>query len=316
MVEVPSVIFLNCLGSYFYSIIELLGGESYIYQLLLYLAKGTLCYKQLDMNMIRKKYQNNPWGYQPVQIINSNGKLVSINDDFLKYIFENLGISTRFTNVNQKKDLWDILKSVKDKKVFVVCAVDEYYLPTKTFFFQKRHNKHFLLIRSVDYSENIVEVIDSECTEPKRITFIEFEKAILESVYQRLLLMVDCTGATDQYLLRRTNVEEFSTYKLSSKYIMGLEEDIIKNINNHYLHEYFFRGYYYNIISKIIPYLTMLHMSLRYYRPEIIPTMQKHIQAWDSLGRFMQFKSIKGNFSLEPLIDKLEGLAKQGESFY
>ena len=48
MFECPKVLFINCLGSYFYSILQSIGGTIAEKELLCYLSSGALRYEKLN----------------------------------------------------------------------------------------------------------------------------------------------------------------------------------------------------------------------------------------------------------------------------
>ena len=68
MFECPKVLFINCLGSYFYSILQSIGGTIAEKELLCYLSSGALRYEKLNPDEVYEKYKQNPWGYQPIKI--------------------------------------------------------------------------------------------------------------------------------------------------------------------------------------------------------------------------------------------------------
>ena len=59
MLNVPSILYINCIGSYYYSILENLNNDAKYHELLLYLSQGKLVYEAKDKQDIYAKYKNN-----------------------------------------------------------------------------------------------------------------------------------------------------------------------------------------------------------------------------------------------------------------
>lgn len=85
MISIPSVLLINCVGSYLYSIMEHLNSKGEINGTLFYLRQGLLKYNALQMDYVKQKYHDNPWGYQPIKIENQEGKSLEIDDFFSNF---------------------------------------------------------------------------------------------------------------------------------------------------------------------------------------------------------------------------------------
>ena len=94
MLKNSEVLFINCIGSYYYSIFQHINNFEWP-DVLLYLARGKLVYKKLDMKEIYKKYSDNPWGYQPIRIETfRDQEELKIDSEFYKFVSDNCRVKT------------------------------------------------------------------------------------------------------------------------------------------------------------------------------------------------------------------------------
>lgn len=306
MFECTSVLFLNCLGSYLYSIIKTLGGKEALNVFLGYLAKGKLSYENLDLEAIFAKYKNNPWGYQPITIKNFHDGDLTINIDFFDYLYKNFNIVIQMINASNTNNVLNDIVENCSKGLFCICNVDEYYIPSSLKFYHKKHNKHFLLIDTIDTVQKRIHLIDSERTTPISLSFEELNNSIQKSVYKKMLIYkVDCTN----YKLNRQCHEEplnLLIFKSPIDAIMKLikEMDVLTDSNP--LLEYFFQGYYYTLLSKITPYLMMMNNELRKIDQKYYLESKEIAKDLKSLVNFMKFKIYKHQYDLHPILKKLQ----------
>lgn len=293
---------INCVGSYLYSIMEHLKSEGEINGILLYLRQGILKYRELQMANVKKKYHDNPWGYQPIKIENQEGKSLEIDDFCFQFLFKYYSLEIEKYDI-EKYSLMDIFKSVDNDTSFLICTVDELYL-SKSKFYEKKHNKHFLLIKSIDYKNNTTEIVDSEVNSLYSITFKELENAIRNSSYKRKRIY----RVNGEKYNRDYSLQMQATYKITinSDFIIDMINDIKRKREfDEYNFTYYYKGYYYNIISKIIPYY---HMCLKTGDKSNVcyEKLNYIVSGWKSLSKIMHLRIYRNNIDADALIVQLE----------
>ena len=245
MLEMPFVLYINCIGSYFYSIFQTVTPEGNINALLYYLSYGKLQYKKLVLEDVREKYADNPWGYQPVVIVDDVGQELGINMAFLNYLADIHHINVKVVdfikdNFNLKKYY---LAKVR-KQNYCICSVDEYYLPSSERFYRKMHNKHYLLVKNFNYDFSIFEIIDSEKNKVVEIEYQDLENAICKSIYKKkemyLVDFEEYIDTTDFSCILKRCLRNVN----SAEYIQKLRQDIERVSQNCFWNS----GYYYNCL--------------------------------------------------------------------
>lgn len=301
MFEYTSVLFLNCLGSYLYSIIKTVGGEEASDVFLEYLAKGRLSYENLNLEAIFAKYKNNPWGYQPIKIKNFHNEDLTINIDFFDFLYQSFNIVIQIVNISNVNN---VLNDNKD--LFCICNVDEYYVPSSPNFFQKKHNKHFLLIDTIDTNQKCVQLIDSERATPVILSFEELDDSIKKSVYKKMLVYkVDCTNYKLNKHCSRDSLNLF-IFKSPIDAMIKLMKEMNELTNSNTMLEYFFQGYYYTLLSKFTPYFMMRNIELRKINQKFYLESKEITQDLKSLVNFMRFKIYKHQYDLNPILNRMK----------
>lgn len=302
MLETPLILLLNCLGSYFYSIINHLSQNGTNNAALSYLSLGRLAYRRLSIEELRVKFNENPWGYQPVAILDSKNQPLEINDGFFRYLTENCYIDVRSLNANNI-DLIEYFKTTDNQTSFLICTVDEYYMMHSKFY-HKSHNKHFVLIKSIFLEDSLIEIIDSERNRTYKIPFDGIEQAIYKSIYKRKILYQvdgryykDCSG----------KLKFWKNYvTLNYDYLLGLIDDVeIKRKEGAGNSRYYYEGYYYTILSKILPYFQMIENMLQENQNKYYQSCVDLIAEWKNLIKYMRFKLYQGNYEYDQLLKKL-----------
>ena len=74
--------------------------------------------------------------------------------------------------------------------------------------------------------------------------------------------------------------------------------------------DYFYKGYYYTILSKIVPYNQMLVCLYDGINEDLYLNAKKVLNAWKSLYRFMLFSMQKNTQDLQTLINKIHSISK------
>lgn len=301
MLNIPSVLLVNCVGSYFFSVTEKLSGGMGTNIALSYFSEGKLEYIEQDLEIVKAKYKDNPWGYQPVKIINNEKKSIEIDADFFDYLSKNAGLKIKKINI-ELEDIVSVFNKVDNETSFVICTVDEFYL-SKSKFFEKKHNKHFLLIKDMDFINNKFEIIDSEKNRTYQLDLCEIRSAITMSAYKKELFLINGSDFFMQPQISRNN-----DFSMDTLFIEKLIEDIKKRKNRSDF-IYFYQGYYYNINSKVIPYYVMKE-NFNKDIPQVNEAYKKILSEWKRLSKNMYFKICRGHISGEELIDKLIYIVK------
>jgi hypothetical protein len=307
MISIPSILLSNCVGSYFYSIINHLNREGETNGAMLYFARGNLKYREISIEDVKNKANSNPWGYQPVGIETSQGEILEIDNSFFDYLRENYRLKIDKYDAS-KCDFSNFLETVDNNTTFLVCTVDEFYLK-KSDFYGTMHNKHFLLIKEIDYENKMLEVIDSERNFTYSLPFAEMESAVKDSCYKRkTVYFIDGSGYAND--LRQKPADD-----LESRLNFGFIDEMIADVKKKYEEsesdfKYFYKGYYYNILSKIVPYFYMCAeiFSADTEKYSMFRTIAKE---WKNLSKFMYFMTYRHHEDANTLITKLEQIAQK-----
>lgn len=306
MLEKSSVLFINCLGSYFYSIFEAINNQNDKNILLYYLSSGSLRFNKISLKHVKEKYGNNSWGYQPIDIKDNQNNRLEINESFFRYIKEKHNITVDEVDLNYGEDLFEVMKKI-DSVHFLICCVDEYYVSTSNEFYMRQHNKHFLLVRNAWVKLNQIELIDSEKNKSIFLSYSELEQATYHSAFkQKKCYLVNCQSYENS-INPQEMLNNFLTYGLSNDYLIRLIDEIKEN--KEIIEEgdgYFFEGYYYNIQSKIYPYFSMLNKLLIDNGFGLYKQGNDLRLRWQDLRDFMLFKKVRKKYSIDSVVRKLE----------
>ena len=313
MLEPSKILLLNCIGSYYNSIIESLNKSSQNL-ILNFLVNGHLAYTKLNFEQIYEKFGENPWGYQPILILDSENNELKTDQNFYDYLYSKFQIEIAIVEPSNENFL-SILKIYEEnEKNFIICTIDEFF-NSHSKFYQLKHNKHFLLIKDYDSKNKKVIVIDSEKKAPYILSLIELQDAIFNSTYQhKSIHIVNCNNFRDGISKNFENAKKNLLMNASERYIPFMIEDILSFVNiNDKTKKYLVEGYYYNITSKILPYLNMVHYLFGNYRDcsgnsEII--LNELIEKWRSLNAFILYKLNRPNFDLNPIVQKLDQISE------
>lgn len=295
MLETPVVLMLNCVGSYFYSILNHLSLHNDNNMALFYLSKGCLAFRELSLDEVFLKYGTNSWGYQPVVLVDANHTPLEINNEFFNYLEKNLNITVTLLDTNNWS-LSECLKLVDNIRTFLICTVDEHYL-TYSKFYKKTHNKHFVLIKNINPRSLCVELIDSESNRTHQVSYDELQGAIYNSIYKKKsIYLVDGNKYVKEPINTQLNKIQLTP---NNSYLTELMQDIESKKSDGSL--YFYQGYYYNIVSKIIPYYQMcssfsINNNGKYF---------ELLTEWKNLSKYMRLKIFQEDINYSKVIDKL-----------
>lgn len=304
MLNVPSILFVNCIGSYYYSIMEHLNGDAKYNELLLYLSDGKLIFKSTDMKIIYEKHKNDPWGYQPISILSSNNQEIKVDENFYDFLEQKLKLKVMKEDVSRDKLLKKRLIFNLENHIFSIVSVDEYYIPTSRKNFEKKHNKHSLLVKNIHPENEQITMIDSEENKVIEISFKSLEKSIMMSEFRHnYLFMVDAENYQNNADVA-WNLKTVITNIFDWEFIDYMIVDISKRQVSDNT-QYFFQGYFYNILSKIIPYLSMAYFVAAKGGWDLSGTVEDILKEWRVLCNFMQIKINKKIYDFEFLKNKL-----------
>lgn len=301
MLENPKILFLSCLGSYFYSIIQSQQDESLLHSLLDYLQGSQLNFQKLDPKEVQIQKGNNPWRFQPVVII-KDGVEIEINETFFDYLKRECSVVVEKHEMTQDPLLIDRILEDNKNGYYSICKVDEYHIKHNKVFYLKNSNRHYLLIKSIDITNSTFCVIDSEVNTTYDVSFSELEDAFYNNDFKhKYYFRVNCNEYQPKY-----NASDYEQRKCTfdDSYISSMINDMDHIAEEE--KEYCYRGYRYNIISKIIPmieYQKMLLMNSKLSNER--ERAVKLANAWKDLSIFMSFKILRNNFDFQAVQKKL-----------
>lgn len=301
MLENPKILFLSCLGSYFYSIIQSQQDDNLLHSLLGYLEGGQLSFKKLDPKEVQIQKGSNPWRFQPIAIM-KDGVEIEINETFFDFLKREYSVVVEKNDMTQDPSLIERILEDNRNGFYSICKVDEYHIKHNKVFYLKNRNRHYLLIKSIDITNSTFCVIDSEINTTYDISFSELENALYNNDFKhKYYFRVNCNEYQPQ-LDPSKYVQEKCTFDVS--YISEMINDMDNILEED--KEYCYRGYRYNIISKIIPmieYQRMLLMNskLNDERERAI----KLVNAWNDLSIYMSYKILRKKFDFQAVQKKL-----------
>lgn len=300
MLDIPKVLFLSCLGSYFYSIAqEYYKGETN--PLLYYLWGSHLEFVSIDINRNRRSEGGNPWRYQPVVIMN-NQRETKIDVHFWDYLKDTLNIQVKKNVIVNEGLILDKIISAINGGLYCICKVDEYHISHSKFYMTKS-NRHYLLIKSMDILNKVFTVIDSETTSIYPVKFSELERAMVDNDFNSKLayFVSNKDIRLEEMICELTQEIEISSNR---SYIIKMKENL-NNVTYDNM-EYCLRGYHYNIISKIIPVLESQKIFFRQIGDEDnIQQINQLLCLWRELNIFILYKIGRKNIDLNGLKKKL-----------
>lgn len=304
MLKNPEVLFLSCLGSYFYSIIQSQQNDSSLNPLLYYLHGSQLSFTKLDPKEVQMEKGCNPWRFQPVVIMHGTEE-TEVNEAFFDFLNREYNVVVDKTEMTQEPSLIERILEDNKKGYYSICKVDEYYISHNKVFYMKNRNRHYLLIKSIDFANSTFCVIDSETNTTYDISFSELENAFYNNEFKH----------KNYY---RVNCNEYQPWFDSSKYAKdncSFEEPYVSEMiedMDHILEEYksyCYQGYRYNIISKIIPMieyqrLLLADSPISNERERV----KQRLAAWNDLSVFMSYKILRKNYDFRAVQKKLRAI--------
>lgn len=240
--------FWNCEGSYYY---KLLAKHNLSHSLMDIFSDSEIVCQVIENEKIKEQYLRNwnPWGFQPI-FLRKKGKRFIFGDEISAY-FQKHHIIKKICVREEIDDLYELIEKKVNDNLGAIINVDEYYISYSQFF-EKKHNKHSVLIEGINESKIVIG--DSEKSSKQEITVTELEQAFFKSCYRHMYCqLIDFSKCIEEQ--NNFVVEEISIKK-NTKYILDLirlfqiiYEDKDKNIQIYSL-----LGIRFCISFKIIPF--------------------------------------------------------------
>lgn len=240
--------FWNCEGSYYY---KLLAKHNLSHSLMDIFSHSEIVCQVIENEKIKEQYLRNwnPWGFQPI-FLRKKGKRFIFEDEISAY-FQKHHIIKKICVREEIDDLYELIEKKVNDNLGAIINVDEYYISYSQFF-EKKHNKHSVLIEGINESKIVIG--DSEKSSKQEITVTELEQAFFKSCYRHMYCqLIDFSKCIEEQ--NNFVVEEISIKK-NTKYILDLirlfqiiYEDKDKNIQIYSL-----LGIRFCISFKIIPF--------------------------------------------------------------
>ena len=240
--------FWNCEGSYYY---KLLAKHNLSHSLMDIFSDSEIVCQVIENEKIKEQYLRNwnPWGFQPI-FLRKKGKRFIFGDEISAY-FQKHHIIKKICVREEIDDLYELIEKKVNDNLGAIINVDEYYISYSQFF-EKKHNKHTVLIEGINESKIVIG--DSEKSSKQEITVTELEQAFFKSCYRHMYCqLIDFSKCIEEQ--NNFVVEEISIKK-NTKYILDLirlfqiiYEDKDKNIQIYSL-----LGIRFCISFKIIPF--------------------------------------------------------------
>lgn len=240
--------FWNCEGSYYY---KLLAKHNLSHSLIDIFSHSEIVCQVIENEKIKEQYLRNwnPWGFQPI-FLRKKGKRFIFEDEISAY-FQKHHIIKKICVREEIDDLYELIEKKVNDNLGAIINVDEYYISYSQFF-EKKHNKHSVLIEGINESKIVIG--DSEKSSKQEITVTELEQAFFKSCYRHMYCqLIDFSKCIEEQ--NNFVVEEISIKK-NTKYILDLirlfqiiYEDKDKNIQIYSL-----LGIRFCISFKIIPF--------------------------------------------------------------
>ena len=137
----------------------------------------------IENEKIKEQYLRNwnPWGFQPI-FLRKKGKRFIFGDEISAY-FQKHHIIKKICVREEIDDLYELIEKKVNDNLGAIINVDEYYISYSQFF-EKKHNKHSVLIEGINESKIVIG--DSEKSSKQEITVTELEQAFFKSCYRHM----------------------------------------------------------------------------------------------------------------------------------
>ncbi len=313
----PEFPLLNCKATYIVSIYNFLANENSIDDIYIYCISYNLVYKYLDVNEVKKHFKSNPWGFQPVKLnIEEQSNLIV----FLKNSF---GINVNNYSFNDKADVIPKILQHFGRNEFVILSIDEFYNPHSKIFYNKEHNPHGILVKSINHIRKEVEILDTEDIETYTMKYEDIIKASYNTHYIKSYTIVNCQKFKNRINYEK-EIEKIFYLNGSLKFLEDLIKDIkfrIKDDTNG--PEYYFKGYRFSVLFHIIPYIKMrMHIFGKFKifnygeYSYIFHEASYLLNLWKNLLSFMSNQIYLNMYLFNDVICQLEKIYKEEIFFY
>lgn len=307
----PTTLFIDCVGSYFYSVFNYLADQDSKDDLLYFLHSCKLKYEVLDRKVINDKYSNNPWGYQPVKLYTeTNGELFNMDTyhGFCEFLRESFNISVENAGASSAEILPGIIDDIQNDKLIIV-FIDERYIPYSQKYYNKQSNYHGLLIKAVDFEQQLFTVIDTELSGDQTVPFHNMEEAIRNCG-------TGYVSVCGKEFINRFPKKQVGSLQVDKEIFNGLMQDISLNLAEatEDLKGYFYKGYYFSTLFKILPYIKMRHHYLSKAGASASPILvqsQKLVDLWRNLTLIMLKQIGSSDYSEAIILQCLKQLQEE-----
>lgn len=295
MMKLTELNFINCLGTYAMSICDKYSKKDFLLE---YLALCTVEYVDLDLRNIQNEFNNNPWGYQLIKIKDKEGSELFTGGSFKRFIYyleKTFNININKIDFSEGIDVWKMLN--KDENTEIVIEIDEYYISHNTLYYEKRHNPHAILLKTINLEYKTIEVLDTEYNSSYTVTKKEIEKAFHSSSYKNTIYLFDCMD------IQTVNKPIYLNHDLQIiKANFQSIANIFKTIKNTNIinedAEFVFKGYLFSILYKIMPYFYMLSIKSNIGQINFIDSIAYNIKR---LSIIMMKKIFNNKYSFSDL---------------
>jgi len=298
-INYPKIMMIDCYCSYLFSIYYAISnGKS---DVLYFLFNYKLEYRKLNVEENKGTYGINPWHYQPFYLSKINKKDQShrsLINDYLKHNYNiEVSICDKINLENQNHN----------ENIFYIINVDEYFIPENKERFMTEHSMHSLLIKKIDKTNQLVEVIDTERPTPYQIRFIDLYNSMNSIKSDSKCYMINYQnykGISNQDIEINTNNLLFPYY---DELIFELNQK-----NNDY--KYILKGLHFSILYKIIPLVKLREQVLMNIGENDINTLSnKQVYEWTLISNLILKLIMKPNRNLSNLFDKILVMKKREE---
>jgi len=295
--------FINCLGTYAMSICDEYSNKVFLLE---YLEPCAVEYVDLNLRNIQKEFNNNPWGYQLIKIKDMESNELFTSASFKRFIcYLEKTFKIKRIDFTEGVDVWTVLN--KEHGTEIIIEIDEYYISHNVICYEKQHNPHAVLLKSISLEDETIEVLDTEYSNSYTITKKEIEQAFYSSSYKNAIYLFDCKtvqtvdkSICSNHTLRvpEENLRSIAKFFETIKNTNIINEDA----------EFVFKGYLFSVLYKIMPYFYMITAKSNMEQRKLIDSITYNIKR---LSMIMMKKIFNNKYSFSDLQEFSDDIEKQ-----
>lgn len=294
--QYPKTMFFNCVGSYIGSIFEYFEDIRYLIPLIKYKL-------MIDTDItLEKNMMDNPWKYQVVFFNNEHDRF-NIDQRYFDDI--KLYFDTDIMKIKYKiNNIFDFV-SKQEKNSYIIIGIDEFYIK-KSKFYKKIHNKHFLLLKGINYEQLNICVIDTERPPFYDINIQELVSAFHNSTFRKKECYIVkyggfCYNIEYDELMKKYYNNMF-IYSFSKSFFKRFVCDVKeKSFNLNYINE----AYRFCILFKIIPFVklrSIVLMNSSYLRKyNKISVCEECLRLWEQMAYLLLKRKIIASYDVRDM---------------